>query len=122
MVTKDFLKDVLQGRKKLYRMSEVRFCNPPLYDEIGVKALYDKVVKLEGMSKYFPDSYPVGRKCDRSYMYNVWNTTHPEDVKEVISYANEVRYSLTSERVKQDTILITEDWQRELESLPFVSK
>ena len=50
MVTKDFLKDVLQGRKKLYRMSEVRFCNPPLYDEIGVKALYDKVVKLEGMS------------------------------------------------------------------------
>ena len=59
-------------------MSEVRFCNPPLYDEIGVTALYDMVVKREGMSKYFPDKLPVGRKCDRSYMYNVWNTIHPD--------------------------------------------
>ena len=36
-VTKDYLKDVLQGRKKLLKMSEVSFCNPPAYDEIGVK-------------------------------------------------------------------------------------
>ncbi len=65
---------------------------------------------MEGMSKYFPDSYPIGRMCDRSYMYNVWNTKHPDDVKQVICYANEMRYSLASERVKEDTILITEDW------------
>lgn len=55
-------------------------------------------------------------------MYNVWNTIHPEDVASVISYANEMRYSLASERVKEDTILVTEDWKKEIESLPFVSK
>ena len=43
MVTKDFLKDVLMGKKKLLKMSEVRFINPPLFDEIAVKHLYDDV-------------------------------------------------------------------------------
>ena len=42
-VTKDFLKDVLQGKKRLLKMSEVRFINPPLFDEIGVKNLYRDV-------------------------------------------------------------------------------
>ena len=46
MVTKDFLKQVLTEEKKLLKMKEVNFCNPPAYDEIGVKALYDKVKTL----------------------------------------------------------------------------
>ena len=44
-VTKDFLKDVLQGKKKLLKMNEVKFINAPLFDEIAVKNLYNDVVK-----------------------------------------------------------------------------
>ena len=40
MVTREFLKDVLQGKKKLLKMDEVKFINPPLFDEIAVKNLY----------------------------------------------------------------------------------
>ncbi len=43
MVTKDFLKDVLQGKKKLLKMHKVNFINPPLFDEIAVKHLYKDV-------------------------------------------------------------------------------
>ena len=43
IVTKDFLKEVLQGNKNLLKMKEVRFINVPLYDEIGLKHLYDDV-------------------------------------------------------------------------------
>ena len=89
MVTKDYLKEVLIGNKSFLRMNEVKFCNPPAYDEIGVKNLYVHIVSMEGMGMYFPDKFPEGRTCDRSYMYNVWNTKYPEDVKEVISYANQ---------------------------------
>jgi hypothetical protein len=39
------MKDVLQGKKKLLKMSEVRFINPPLFDEIAVKHLYKNVSK-----------------------------------------------------------------------------
>ena len=49
-INKDFLRDVLKGKKKLLKMKEVNFCNVPSYDEIGVKALYEKVVKLPGMA------------------------------------------------------------------------
>ena len=89
-------------------MNQVKFCNPPAYDEIGVKALYEKVVSYPEVKTYFPDKYPKGRQCDRSYMYNVWNTIRPDDVTQVIAHANSVRYSLDSEKVRENTIVITE--------------
>ena len=55
-------------------------------------------------------------------MYNVWNTIHPENVQAVFEYANSVRYAVDNEKMKENTILITEEWQRELEAMPFVSK
>jgi hypothetical protein len=81
MVTKDFLKDVLSDEKKLLKMEKVRFINPPLYDELSVKSLYPKIIGLDGMAKYFPSQYPKGRQCCRQYMFNVWNTFYPEQVK-----------------------------------------
>ncbi len=44
-VTKDFLKEVLTGKKKLLKMNDVKFINPPLFDEIAVKNLYEDVAK-----------------------------------------------------------------------------
>ena len=61
IVTKDFLKEVFKGNKDLKKMTEVIFCNPPAYDEIGVKALYERVISQQFMSIYFPDKLPKGR-------------------------------------------------------------
>ena len=122
MLTKDHLKAILSGEKELLKLSEVRFCNAPAYDEIGVKALYDKVIQREGMAKYFPSKYAKGRSCCRDYFYNIWNTVHTEDVREVIAYANQQRYGMRAEKVKEDSVLITEQWMSELDSMPFVSK
>ena len=44
MVTKGYLKSVLKEDKDFLKMEEVKFCNVPAFDEIGVKALYNKVV------------------------------------------------------------------------------
>ena len=81
-------------------MAAVNFCNPPAYDEIGVKALYDRVLKRPGMTSYFPDKLPKGKQMAKPYMYNVWNTLYPEEVKEVIDYANQVRYGIKNEKIK----------------------
>ena len=43
-------------------------------------------------------------------MYNVWNTICPEDVEKVLKHANDVRYSLKSEKVKENTIIVTDEW------------
>ena len=55
-------------------------------------------------------------------MYNVWNTLYPEDVKAVIQHANSQRFSVQNEQMKEDSIMITEAWKEELESMPFISK
>ena len=65
MVTREFLKAVLSGKKKLLKMKDVNFINAPAYDETGVKNLYDKVLKSDDMKPYFPDKYPKGSRCDK---------------------------------------------------------
>ena len=76
-VTKDFLKDVLQGKKKLLKMKDVNFINPPLFDEISLKHLYKDISIMPLTKDYFPDEFPKGCQCDRSYFYNVWNSKYP---------------------------------------------
>ena len=103
-------------------MSAVKFCNPPAYDEIGVKALYEWVIKEPHMADYFPDKFPKGRQCDKSYMYNIWNTIQPEQVEAVLAQSNQVRHSLTAEKVRESAIIITDEWEEELKAMPFISK
>ena len=74
------------------------------------------------MSDYFPSKFPKDSQCDKEYMYNIWNTLYPEDFAEVINYANGLRYSIDTEAEKDNNILITDEWQKELNSLPFKSK
>jgi len=74
------------------------------------------------MADFFPEKYPKGCPCKKAYMYNVWNTVHPDQVKQVLDYANNLRFSIEADKVKEDTILITEQWREELEAMPFISK
>ena len=60
-VIKDHLREILKGNKALLKMKDVKFINVPAYDEIGVKALYEKVLKLPNMAKYFPSKLPKGK-------------------------------------------------------------
>ena len=122
MCTKDFLKQVLKDEKKLLKMSDVKFVNVPSFDEISVRALYDRVVSNPDIAIYFPSKFPKGMQCSREYMFNVWNTMEPEQVKAVINHANSQRYSVKNDKVREDTILITEEWRDQIEQMPFVSK
>ena len=55
-------------------------------------------------------------------MYNVWNTLYPESVEMVIQHANKLRYSVEEDKEKSNAITITDEWQSEIEKLPFISK
>ena len=50
MITHAMLKDIFAGNKKLLKLKEVLFIQAPKYDEISVKNLYHRFIKLEGMS------------------------------------------------------------------------
>ena len=104
------------------KMNEVSFVNVPAFDEIAVKHLYADVMKKEGMAAYFPSKFPKNTQCDKAYFWNIWHTKYPAQVKEVIKFANKQRYSVTNEAAELNSITITDEWARELESMPFVSK
>ena len=71
MLISTWLKQILRGEKKLLKAKDARHCNPPKLAEISVKNLYEKCLQLEGMADYFPNHYPKGRSCDRSYFFTV---------------------------------------------------
>ena len=96
MFTKDFVKEIYQGKKKLLKLADIRLISVVKYDELSVKALYDKLLKLKGMPLYFPAKYPKGRKCDRDYMFNVANTLYPEVIKQLNKHALNQRYATDS--------------------------
>ena len=77
---------------------------------------------MPGMASLFPDKYPKGRQCCRQYMYNVWNSIHPDEVKAVIDFANSQRYAVDGARQKEKSMQISESWKEELEAMPFISK
>ena len=103
-------------------MSQVRFINAPLFDEIAVKHLYDEVVQQPLMKPYFPDEFPKGCQCDREYFYNLWNTQYSAQCQETIAYANSQRYTVSNEEARQNAIEVSDEWLSELGSMPFVSK
>ena len=61
MFTKEFVKEMMSGNKKLMIKQDVRFVTVVKYDELSVKNLYDKFIVLDGMAQYFPNRYPKGR-------------------------------------------------------------
>ena len=81
MVNKDFLKDVLAGKKQLLRKSAVQQIQVPHYDEVSVKNLYPQFKKDPTMMSFFPDKYPKDKGPPREYFFNILNTIHPEYLK-----------------------------------------
>jgi hypothetical protein len=122
MCTKDVLKDIFAGRKKLIKSKDMQYISTPRYDEISVKHLYDKLLKLEGMAEHFPSKYGKGRQCDREFLFNIANTLHPGVMAELLAYAHEHRHGVSSEKQSQEAILATEAWAAELKAMPYFSK
>jgi hypothetical protein len=46
MATKDLIKEIFAGKKKILKREDVRFIDAPKYDEISVKNLYQKLIAL----------------------------------------------------------------------------
>ena len=123
MMNSVWLKQIFKGEKRLLKMNEVRACNPPRYDEISVAQLYDYCLKMQGMRLFFPDAYPKGRTCDRTYFFSVLSTVQPEYTEKLLLKSKEARYSLANADVKKETILMSEEWEAQLKQFPqFCSK
>lgn len=89
VVNKDFLKDVLSGKKELKKKVDVQKISVPHYDELSVKALWPQFKGDPEFNKYFPDTYPAGKGPPRQYFFDILNTVHTDYLEQVMKHANE---------------------------------
>ena len=61
VITKDFLKDVLVGKKMLMKKADVDTISVPHYDELSVKQLFPEFKKDQKFMMFFPDKFPQGK-------------------------------------------------------------
>ena len=122
MFTKDFAKEIFEGKKKLLKNCDVKIVRITKYDELSVKNLYPKFLSLHEFVNYMPNKYAKGRQCDRDYMFNVANTLHSDVVKELVEHALKVKHAVNADGMQMETIKITDHWVNEMSQLPLVSK
>ena len=121
MVNKDFLKQVLNNRKKLLNLKEVKWVNPPKYDEISVANLYPKYKQEGNFMAYMPDHLPKGKLPDRTYFFNVMNTLYEDRVQQMIEHANRVRFESSKAGIEEEEVLVSEEWWNKLNLMPYFS-
>ena len=79
-MTKEWLKAILIGKKRLLKLSELKTVNVGNFQEVSVKHLYDDFSKREDLTTYFPDTIPKGKQIDREYFFNIVNTICNEEL------------------------------------------
>ena len=122
MINKDWLKDVLAGRKQLLKKSEVQPIKVPFYDELSVKALWPQFKKDAEFLQYFPDKYPQDRGPPRDYFFNVLHTVHPEYLLKIMAHASKQRMTAEGDDGKRESIAISAFWEEELRAMPYLSR
>ena len=70
------------------KLKDVKWVNPPKYDEISVSALWPKFESDPAVKQYFMDKYPKHKLPERSYFFNVLNTVYEDRVQKMIQHAN----------------------------------
>lgn len=76
-MSKEFLKQVFSGQKKLLLMSQIRPINVPAYQELSVKNLFDSVMLDEEAKIHFPDDKNKDSFGDKAYFFTVLNSLNP---------------------------------------------
>ena len=91
LVTKDFLRKVFRGEKRLYKLNEVKRIEVPMYEELSVDSLMKAYGQDEKFRSYLPDIVAKGKKQSREYMFNIFNTIYPHTLYEIIFNARKAR-------------------------------
>ena len=78
MITKDFLRQILNEEKKLIKNTDIKTITVPKYDELSVVNLLPRVKDNAEVMIYFPDRLPKGKTISREYFFDVLNTIYPD--------------------------------------------
>ena len=106
---------ILKKKKKVFKLSEVRFINGiPQESEFKVERLREMIKDDAEIKQYLPD-WTEKHVPDKRYLYNIVNTVHKNSI---VNWIRTVKTTKTDEKQKQhnDFLLIDSQTLKELES------
>ena len=71
--------------------------------------------------QYFPNNWAEGKGPSRTYFFDVLNTLYPQYLAQIMSHSNKQRHMATGEAMANERIKISESWQEQLQSMPYLS-
>ena len=71
---KEWIRQVLDGSKKLVPLSELRPVEVGHYPEVSVLNLWPQYKDRPEVRDYFPSKLPKGRSLDKAYFFNILST------------------------------------------------
>ena len=122
MLNKDFLRLILQEKKRLLKLKDKKSISVPHYDELSVKNLWPRFKLDAEFMKLMPDKLPKGKQVDRKYFWTCLNTLYPAYAEDLIKNANANRNRGGMAETAQDEILISDSWWAKLNEMPYIKK
>ena len=122
VINKDFLKEVLAGKKQLLKKSQYDPITVPHFDELSVRTLWPQLKKDAAFTQYFPTTFPKDKGPPREYFFNILNTLYPDYLAQIMAHASKQRMSAEGEDNKKSAIEISKYWEEELKDMPYVSQ
>ena len=107
VINKDFLKDVLAGKKQLFKKQAVTTIEVPHYDELSVKKIFPELKGDKAFMSYFPDKFPKGKGPPRDYFFNILNTLYPDYLGKLMEHAAKQRMTTEGEEMQKQSIEIS---------------
>jgi len=86
-MTKEWLKAILIGEKKLLKLDEVKAVHVGNFPEISVKKLYTEFAIRPEMRPYLPEKLAKGKQLEKEYFFNVVNTLFHEELQAIVAHA-----------------------------------
>lgn len=112
----------MKDEKKAFKMSQISPIIIPRIDELSVANIFAMVKEDDRIKPYLPQNYYEKTKPDRQFLLNVINTIYPSFLKELVDGSYNNRHGKEKMAEKEETILATDEWIRQLNELPFSSK
>ena len=104
-----FLRDILCEKKLHLKQNEVYRMEVPAYNEISVKNMYDDAMADELLMKYLPTKEQLGgRLPEREFFFGIVGTLRNQYLKDVITEAHKLRYTVADDDPKKEGILISD--------------
>ena len=91
----DFLKDLINGRKKYVKQDKVAYCFVPQYEGLGLKELYSHIDEAPNLQLYFPSLQKERARIPKQWIVNVLATLVGDDFQKWVK----VRIDRRNERV-----------------------